>query len=63
MGWIDEMKLCIALEVGGNVTQTLVQAQNAGSKERKPQHLDNRPDPADCRNTIMAVLKEATGNG
>ena len=36
MGWIDDMKLLTALEVGGNVTQTLVQAQNAGSKERKP---------------------------
>ena len=29
MGWIDDMKLCIALEVGGNVTQTLVQAPDA----------------------------------
>ena len=36
MGWIDDMKLLTALEVVGNGTQTLVQAQNAGSKERKP---------------------------
>ena len=34
MGWIDDMKLRTALEVVGNGTQTLVQAQDGGRGDR-----------------------------
>ena len=51
MGWIDDMKLLTALEVGGNVTQTLVQAQGSNDSEeatiRKLDDQSNRRE-AEC---------------
>ena len=49
MGWIDDMKLLTALEVGGNVTQTLVQAQNAGSNDSEEATIRKLDDQSNRR--------------
>ena len=49
MGWIDDMKLLTALEVGGNVTQTLVQAPNAGSNDSEEATIRKLDDQSNRR--------------